>query len=259
MSSLSQSWNPDLYQDSHSFVWQYGASLVELLNPQPGEQVLDLGCGLGQLTAAIAAAGATATGVDADPAMIDQARQAYPEIEFQVANARDFTVAEPVDAVFSNATLHWVPRADQALTAQRIWQSLQAGGRLVVEFGGRGNVQAILDGIHIVRHQLGCGTPPAEPWYFPSLGEHAALLEQVGFEVSLGLLSDRPTPLQGSNGLANWITMFASRYLADLPQAQQQVVIEEVEAWLRSSMYQNGAWIADYRRLRMVAIKQTVI
>ncbi|PSN13771.1 SAM-dependent methyltransferase [filamentous cyanobacterium CCP5] len=255
MASLSQSWNPHLYQDSHSFVWRYGQALVDLLQPQPGETIVDLGCGTGHLTAAIAAAGASVTGIDADAAMIDQARQTYPEIPFQVANARDLAVPEPVNAVFSNATLHWIARADQPLVARRIYKALRPNGRLVVEFGGRGNVQSILDAIHIVRRQLGCGVPSAEPWYFPSLGEYATLLEQVGFEVQLGLLGDRPTPLAGEQGLANWICMFASRYLEDLPIPQRSPVIEAVEDWLRPSMYREGQWLADYRRLRMVAVK----
>jgi trans-aconitate 2-methyltransferase len=122
--------------------------------------------------------------------------------------------------------------------------------------GGHGCVQSILDAIHIIRSQLGCGSPQAEPWYFPTLAQQASLLEGCGFEVSLGQLFDRPTPLTGETGLANWIFMFAGRYLSDLPAPQQQVVIEEVEDWLRPSMFRDGQWWADYRRLRMVAIKQ---
>lgn len=256
---LPQSWDPNLYRDSHSFVWRYGEDLLGQLDPQPGETILDLGCGLGQLTAAIANAGAVATGMDADPSMVEQARESYPWLSFEVGDARTFEVATPVDAVFSNATLHWIPASEQSQVARQIWQALKPNGRLVFEMGGKGCVQTILDAIHIVRTNLGCGAPEAAPWYFPSLGEQASLLERCGFEVNLGLLFDRPTPLEGEKGLANWIFMFAGRYLTDLPAPQQTVVIEEVEDWLRTSMYQDGQWIADYRRLRMVARKQMVV
>src|SRR5437868_5307298 len=92
-------WNPALYDGKHSFVWKYGASLLELLAPQPGERILDLGCGTGHLTAQIAEAGAEVIGIDAAAAMIEEARRAYPSLRFEIMDARDFTFAEPFDAI----------------------------------------------------------------------------------------------------------------------------------------------------------------
>ena len=259
MNPPEQTWNTNLYRDRHSFVWRYGEGLLDVLRPQRGERVLDLGCGLGQLTADIARTGALPQGIDTDAAMIAEASATFPDLSFEVADARTFELNEPVDAVFSNAVLHWIPETDQRGVAQQIWAALKPGGRLVLEMGGKGCVQSILDAILICRQHLGCGEPAAAPWYFPSVGAHASLLEGCGFEVSLGALFDRPTPLVGESGLASWILMFAGRYLADLPEAQQGVVIEEAAEWLRSSMYREGAWIADYRRLRMVAVKQAIV
>ncbi|MBD2257093.1 methyltransferase domain-containing protein [Pseudanabaena sp. FACHB-2040] len=255
--SPNQAWNTDLYQSSHSFVWQYGESLLDLLSPKSGERILDLGCGTGQLTNAIAKRGATTLGTDADADMIAQAQKNFPELQFEVADARYFVMPDAVDAVFSNAVLHWIQEQDWV--AERIWQALKPGGRFVAEFGGKGCIQSILDAIHIVRSNLGYGQTTAAPWYFPSVGEYATLLEQQGFEVSLATLFDRPTPLEGETGLANWIFMFAGRFLGDLTMDQQAAVIKAAEDWLRPSMYQNGRWIADYRRLRVVAIKHQTI
>ena len=101
-------WDATRYQDQHSFVWRFGANLVESLNPQPGERILDLGCGTGQLTAEIARSGATVTGLDSSLEMLVQARKNYPDMKFVQGDAASFCFPEPFDAVFSNAVLHWV-------------------------------------------------------------------------------------------------------------------------------------------------------
>ncbi|HEY9642897.1 MAG TPA: class I SAM-dependent methyltransferase, partial [Coleofasciculaceae cyanobacterium] len=234
----NQTWDTARYEH-HAFVWQYGESLLELLSPQPGERILDLGCGTGQLTEKIATRGAIAQGMDASPAMIEKARQTYPQIEFAIADARNFQVDIPLDAVFSNAVLHWIPEADAVIRCIR--QALKPGGRLVAEFGGQGNVAAIVQALYQALEAIGC--QPVNPWYFPSIGEYATRLEQQGFEVNYAVLFDRPTPLE-SGGLANWLQMFASSFLSQLSADQQQQVIQQVEELLRPSQSQNGTWIA---------------
>src|SRR5262249_10579174 len=152
----------------------------DLLAPQPGERVLDLGCGTGHLTAQIAAAGAEVLGLDSAPGMLAQAREAYRGLRFQQADARDFTLDAPVHAVFSNAALHWV-RPPEAVVAC-VARALLPGGRFVAEFGGRGNVQAVLAAL--AQAARACGLSLGEvPWYFPGIPEYAALLELAGLEV----------------------------------------------------------------------------
>nr|MBA2363973.1 class I SAM-dependent methyltransferase [Chloroflexia bacterium] len=121
-------WNTSLYDESHSFVWQRGEELVDLLSPQPDERVLDLGCGTGHLTARIAATGATVVGIDSDPGMIEAARRHYPHIAFEVADGTAFEVSRPYDAVFSNAALHWMRPPERV--AECIHRALRPGGRL---------------------------------------------------------------------------------------------------------------------------------
>src|SRR5207237_8143924 len=120
-------WDAGLYDAKHAFVWKYGASLIELLAPKPGERILDLGCGTGHLTAQLAAAGADVLGIDNSPAMIEQARREYPKLRFGLADARDFHFVEPFDAVYSNAVLHWVQEPERVITCVR--QGLKPGGR----------------------------------------------------------------------------------------------------------------------------------
>ncbi len=252
--STSNNWDTSLYEDKHAFVWQHGEGLLQLLNPQIGESILDLGCGTGQLTEKIAQAGAEVMGVDRAPTMIEKARENYPHLHFEIADARNFQVDKPFDAVFSNAVLHWVKEADSAIAS--IHQALKPGGRFVAEFGGKGNVQAIATALESALEVINISAQTLNPWYFPSIGEYATLLEQQGFDVISAMLFARPTLLaEGEAGMANWIQMFASSFLTELSSEQQIQVIRVVEEYLKPMLYQQGTWTADYRRIRIVAIK----
>lgn len=244
-------WNSELYEQKHSFVWQYGESLIDLLAPQPGESILDLGCGTGHLTAQIANLGCQVWGIDADEQMINQARQTYPHLHFEKGDARFLPVKSLLDAVFSNAVLHWIKEPD--LVIERVYHSLKPGGRFVAEFGGKGNIEAIASNLFSTLDVL--GYPQENPWYFPSLGQYTTKLEQQGLEVTWAALFSRPTPLEGENGLSNWLRMFAQGILSPLPPEIQQQVIKTVEEKTQQQLYREGCWYADYRRLRLVAYK----
>jgi ubiquinone/menaquinone biosynthesis C-methylase UbiE len=88
-------WDAARYQDQHSFVWRFGANLIESLHPQPGERILDVGCGTGQLTAEIARSGATVTGLDKSAEMLAEARKNYPGLVFELGDAASFRFPEP--------------------------------------------------------------------------------------------------------------------------------------------------------------------
>ena len=250
--NTQQVWDTERYQDQHSFVWQYGTALIDLLSPEPGERILDLGCGTGQLTHALAETGATVSGIDADTAMIATAQQLYPELAFAVADARQFQVQQPVDGILSNAVLHWVKPPEQAV--QSVVNALKPGGKFVTEFGGKGNVNRIVSAVETVRQRKNLS-----PWYFPSIGEYTHLLEASGLEVTFAVMIDRPTPLsEGEQGLANWLKMFGNALLAGLSTDDVDPVLREVEALLRPHLYDGCQWLADYRRLRLVALKPSI-
>ena len=251
---IENQWNTALYEGRHGFVWQYGEEVLAWLSPQPGEWILDLGCGTGQLTEKLRLAGVNAIGIDSAPSMIEQARRNYPQIEFFLADARNFQVEQPLNAVFSNAVLHWIPDADAVIRS--IYRALKPGGRFVADFGGHGDVQSIITALYEALREVGVIAPETlSPWYFPSIGEYATRLEGQGFEVTQAALIDRPTPLCGDAGLATWMQMFANRFLERLSAEQQNQVIQATEHHLRPTLYRDGQWWADYRRIRIVAVR----
>lgn len=245
-------WDSTLYDDRHSFVWKAGSDLLELLAPVPGERILDAGCGTGHLTAQIAERGAEVLGLDASVSMVAQARQNFPKLKFQLADVRDFQVDAPFDAVFSNAALHWVREPETAIAC--IARALKPGGRLVLEMGGQGNIARIMSATEAVLR--GAGYAGQHLWYFPSIGEYASLLEKHGFFVRLAQNFARDTKLEHpERGMREWLEMFGGAYFEDVPAANREALVQQIEVRLKPELWRDGAWFADYRRLRMVAEK----
>lgn len=248
-------WDAGLYDDKHSFVWKMAEGLLELLATQPGEKILDIGCGTGHLTRKIAASGAQVTGVDRSPEMIRQARASYPEIRFEVADATCIPLDGPFDAVFSNATLHWIKDADRV--ASEISRLLSPNGRFVAEFGGHGNIAKLMAAAERAWTKLRPESMP-NPWYYPSLAEYGNLLEKHGLEVTYGLLFERPTPLEeGEDGLRNWLKMFGGVIFEMLSERERIEFIDGTLREARGKLFNEGHWVIDYRRLRVAAKKSS--
>lgn len=248
-------WDASLYDTRHRFVHEQAADLIGLLQPVAGERVLDIGCGTGHLTARIAAAGASVIGVDSSPEMVAEARRCYPDLQFEVADACEYRAAASVDAVFSNAVLHWIHPAEAV--ARTVESNLVPGGRFVAEFGGQGNVKQIVAAIQAtVGEALGRKAGDVNPWYFPSIAEYSSVLEAAGLEVCFAVLFDRPTRLEdGEQGMLHWLRMFAGPCFAQVAEAEKDAVMAATIERLRPRLFQDGAWAVDYRRLRVVARK----
>lgn len=248
-------WDAGLYERSFGFVADYGQSLVDLLDPRPGERVVDLGCGIGSLTAALAGRGARVLGLDSSAAMVHEARRRHPELEFEVADGQLFAVREQFDAVFSNAALHWM--TDPGAVIARVYTALRPGGRFVAEMGTAGNCATIIEAVAAARAELGAPGAPNAPWYFPTPAEQAAHLEAGGFEVCWLHCFDRPTPLTDCpDGVADWLRMFGSELLRDLPSALADRLTARVNELTAPTLRRDGTWVADYRRLRFVAVRR---
>lgn len=248
-----QSWDAELYEARHSFVWQLGQGVFDLLAPEPGERILDVGCGPGQLTHKIAGTGAIVVGVDHSPEMIGQARQNFPALTFSLQDVTKMAFDGEFDAVFSNAVLHWV--ADVEGAARSIYRALKPGGRFVAEFGGSRNTYTIESAVLRAAGRY-AGQVPVSRFYYPTVAQYATVLETAGFEVRFAQLFDRPTPLEGDKGLENWIRQFHGFYLEPLSPAQREQMLVEVVEELRPRLYREG-WFADYRRLRILAVRDS--
>ena len=188
-------WNTRLYDQKHDFVSNYGKDVIKLLEPKKGEYILDLGCGTGDLAKIINDSGANVLGFDSSEEIIGKAREKYPLIDFKTGYAENFNFSEKFDAVFSNATLHWVLEKEKAIDC--IYKSLKQGGRFVAEFGGKGNVNNIDTALRdsLKRHGYN-DLANKKVWYFPSLSEYTSLLEKRGFRVTWASHFDRNTFLK---------------------------------------------------------------
>ncbi len=255
ITAFKKKWDANLYDGKHSFVSRYGEDLIQLLDAGPGKLILDLGCGTGHLTARIASSGADVVGLDNSSDMIAKAIDDHPDIKFILGSASDFHFRTQFDVIFSNAVLHWVHEKEKAIEC--MFENLKPGGRLVIEMGGRGNIQSILNAIQAVFEKHGMPGKNGFPWYFPSLSEYAGLLESSGFRVVEAMHFDRPTALQDpENGIKDWLRMFGKSYFTHLDDKETDEILSEIQETLKATNFRDGKWFADYKRLRVIAIKE---
>lgn len=247
---MTQTWDPQTYGKAGAFVHGLAGGVLEWLDPQPGERILDLGCGDGQLTLRLAARGAAVRGVDASPQMAEAARARG--IAADVASAEALPYADGgFDAVFSNAALHWV-RDQNAMMAQ-VRRVLRPGGRFVAEMGGHGNIAAIRVALIAVLARYGHADLEDDVNYYPTPEAYTQRLERAGFGVERIELIPRPTPL-GDGGMTEWLRTFRRGVLENLPKDLRDPVTEATTALLERALRdEDGKWIADYVRLRFIA------
>jgi trans-aconitate 2-methyltransferase len=252
-------WDAGLYDNKHDFVFKYGEDLVDVLDPQEGEHILDLGCGTGYLTNLVAQRGAEVTGIDNSAEMIAKAKTQYPGLDFRVQSATTFYFDKSFDAIFSNAVLHWVIEKEDAINC--MYKNLKRNGRLVLEMGGKRNVEGIINALCSALIKRGfTDNANAQTWYFPSLSEYTSLLENRGFRVTYAAHFNRETELKDNeNGIKDWVKMFGSAYLKGINESVVNEILNEVQETLKATHFKNGKWYADYKRLRIVAVKPASI
>ena len=244
------SWNPDSYSKNARFVSDLGEPLLQLLEPEPRERILDLGCGDGALTAKIEAVGAVVIGVDSSLAQIQAARQRG--LNALVMDGHRMGFKRDFDAVFSNAVLHWMKPPERVI--EGVSNLLRPGGRFVGEFGGEGNVQTIRAALHAGLRKRDIDPWVVDPWYYPAPEEYTALLYKYGLAVEYIELIPRPTQLPGD--IVDWLGIFAQPFTNSLHQPERGNFLREIRNALEPTLRKpDGTWLVDYVRLRFRAIR----
>jgi trans-aconitate methyltransferase len=247
-----QRWSADDYARSGRLVSELARPVVDLLAPQPGERILDFGCGDGVLTEQIAASGARVLGADLSDELLAAAAGRGLEVRKVDGHALPFTAE--FDAVFSNAALHWMRPPDLVIAG--VARALKPRGRFVGELGGRGNVAAIATAMRAVGARHGGDPAKVAPWFFPAVAEYRRLLEQSGFSVKTIALMPRPTPLE--IGMQGWLQTFGRSFFEQFDESERTEILAGVIELLRPSLCDaDGVWTADHIRLRFAAERVT--
>ncbi|KAF7297842.1 Methyltranfer-dom domain-containing protein [Mycena kentingensis (nom. inval.)] len=267
----AQGWSAALYNKSASFVYSsaFTTPVLDLLQAQPGEKIIDLGCGSGELTLELervvkAKEGGFAVGVDFSESMIAKAKEAGLKHAF-VSNIQNLDIPMDAfnagdagfkfDAAFSNAALHWCKR-DPAGVLESVKRVLKPGGRLVVEMGGMHNCERIGIRSHLHRSLKAHGYDAfaADPWFFPSVAEYSKLLTAASFTIQYISLIPRVTPLV--DGVRGWLEVFArTSILGQCSDSEATEIIEEVVNAMRvDCLDAEGNWSMMYTRLRFAAV-----
>ena len=252
---IKQTWDTELYNEKHSYVYKYGEDLLNLLEPKKGEKILDLGCGTGQLTNLIASSGADVSGLDMSPNMINIAKKNYPSLNFITADATNFNFDETFDSVFSNAVLHWIKEKEKVVKC--VYNSLKKGGRFVAEFGGKNNINRVQKALKDELKKSGfTQNAMLDIWFYPSVAEYTALLENAGFIVNYVRYFKRDTFLNEGDNISDWLEMFAKSFFNGVNDSEKIKIIERVQDRLSKTNFKDGKWFIDYVRLRFIATKK---
>jgi len=240
----TSSWDAADYARVGGFVPALGGAALDLLDPQPGEHILDVGCGDGSLTLKIKEAGADVVGIDNSLSMVAAAKA--KGLDARLMDAAELKFSEAFDAAFSNATLHWV--LDKERAARAIWFALKPGGRFAGEFGGDGNLKRLREALDDELVARGYEPPVEAANWYPTPEEFAAVYEAAGFKDIDARLIERPTELE--HGVQGWVLVFRAGWLdrAGVPDDERQAVADAVAARV-------GSNLADYVRLRFIMRK----
>lgn len=247
-----QTWNPERYERNAGFVADLGQEVLDLLDPKPGERILDLGCGHGKLTKKLMERGADVLAIDASAEQVEGA--CALGIDARVMDVTQLTFEREFDAVFSNAVLHWVKDADAVIAG--VSRALKPGGRFVCEMGGAGNVQRVTEGVAHALEKRRLDIEDYWPWYFPSVDDYMQHLERAGFRVPYIELIDRPTPIPGD--IEGWLETFGESFLKAVPDGDRAAFLDDIRDDLAPDLRDaEGNWTTDYVRLRFKAVSKT--
>ncbi len=243
----ARDWDAATYDRISAPQQRWAAEQLDRLELNGDEVVLDAGCGSGKITLELArrVPYGTVYAVDASPSMVAHTQEALGDRA--VAMCQDLAqlaLPEPVDVIFSNATFHWIPDHDALFAA--LHRNLKAGGRLMAQCGGRGNI----DTLRTLADEVAAEAPFAEhfvgwvrPWNYATAEETAERLQRAGFAEVATWLEDRPTELDEPRPFISTVCLL--RHLDALPEQLRERFVDTVMARLARPV------VLDYVRLNM--------
>ena len=252
VAASTSKWDAGDYARVAGFVPALGQAALDLLDPKPGERILDLGCGDGTLSLKIIERGAEVVGVDSSPELVEVARAAG--VYAELMDAADMDFERQFDAAFSNAALHWMLEKERVASA--VFQALHFGGRFAGEMGGQGNIAILRAGIRAELEERGYPVPAEDPQWYPSADQFRAVYEAAGFTDIDARIIPRETEL--ASGVGEWVKTFRVGWLdaAQVPEADRDEVAAAIERRLEPELRRpDGSWFADYVRLRFTMRK----
>lgn len=194
--SEPRDWDAATYERVSDPQYEWALEVLERLPLRGDERVLDAGCGPGRITAELVrrVPHGRVIGADASPSMVRRARAALGErADVILTDLLELELEEPVDAILSTATFHWIVDHDRLFT--RLREALVPGGRLVAQCGGAGNVErfnAAAEDVLAREPFAGDVTGWERPWRFATPEETAAKLEAAGFRAVRCRLVPKP-------------------------------------------------------------------
>ena len=207
-------WDAVTYDRVAEVQEEWGREVLARLDLRGDETVLDAGCGSGRVTKLLLERlpEGRVIGVDAAPSMIAKAREAIgrdERVELEVRDLLDLELDRDVDAIFSNATFHWI--LDHNRLFARLFAALRPGGALEAQCGGQDNVAEFVRAIESAEgderfSQYLRGIPST--YNFASVGDTQARLARAGFDAKPVWLDNRsyapsePAPFVRASGLA---------------------------------------------------------
>jgi len=236
MISPNYNWNAQDYSKNSQNQFQWAQELIPKLQLKGNETLIDIGCGNGKITAELARClpKGKVIGIDSNKEMIrlsqqDYTTKNYPNLSFQIMDARNLTFQSEFDLAFSNAALHWI--IDQKNVLQGVKQSLKSDGRLLFQMAGKGNAKEVMD---IIEQLM-----PAEPWkqYFQGMkfpygffdvNEYDTFLKQAGLVSDKIELFPKDMKHQGAEGLAGWVRTTWLPFTDKLPEAFKAKFVAEI-------------------------------
>ncbi|AQX54491.1 methyltransferase domain-containing protein [Priestia flexa] len=240
---------------SHSsFISSFGGNVMNMLSPQVGENILEIGSGNGYMANQLSSLGVNITGIDSSENMIEQSQHHYPHVHFMRVNALDLDYEDQFDAVFSQNTLHLIH--PPTVVIKNIYRALRLQGRFVTEFNGQNHLYPVFN--EVLRQLVVFNIISSNfslPFYFPSIGEYTSLLEQHGFDVQSAIHFIQPLVLQHEDGLRNWLDTHASSLFNNITPETKQIIFNRVEDKLQKTFFKQDEWCLPAAYIRVQAVK----